>query len=496
MRLALVGAVVMASLLSGCELLDGAAVPCGQATVVQEPNGQYLFRTDLEKDEVCSWPFVFSLAVDHPGIVVEVTNRGDEGSVTLTFDGAPEDETGWISPRVYKRGSHVLKVTAKEDTHVDVLVHLQGEPAIPTDMSVAIERPVYTSQSWYSGIHGMMGLVADDGHGGRLLEHWLASMSQGDGARAGPGQLLAKLKQDHGDDAAKWVMSSLPFRGVIITNRIDLLDGVNCGELHFVVTSTAAGFEKLNFRFRFVQPPQGADVSKFGTLHCMRTARDWAAVGTQPNPDDPVDLADDRLTTVLTRVNFKSVQVSEAIGTDGDWQFREWKRTANPDSGTLAVLPNVLAPITLEQTVDVAKVNAAGTVRDQFLAYVSENAAALTSRRSVIPEAYRTQATHLQENAWTNHTNQKVDLTGVDAAILAANPTLRPSIEVVGCSGCHGASASAVHVRTTGPQTDPDKSAFLREELRLRKAFLTALQSGPVARPAYGPMQTTVLPPE
>lgn len=488
-------AAALLALLPGCELFEERGVPCGQATTVTEERGQMIYRAELERGETCSWPFIFSQAATAPGTVVEISLR--EGAATFTMDGIPEDEPSWIGPRVYKRGGHVLKVTATEDTYVSVLIHLQGAPLDAKVLGVAISNQAYTQQAFYSGMHGVLNALSDDGHGGRLLAHWLESFGQGDDPRTGPAGLLAKLKADFGDNPAQWQMAMLPFRGVTIDNRIDLMDGAtHCGEVHYVLTSTAAGFEQLNFNFRFLQVPQHGDRAPTDakTLHCMETARDWAKIG-QPVTQDSGDPTDERLTEVLTRMNFKSVQTSEALGTSGDWQFREWVRQRNPDDATVAVLPSVFTPILLEHTVNVAAVNTAGATRDAFLAYVTQNAAALTARRASIPAEYLARSSRLQENAWTAHTNEKVDLTGVDAAILQANPTLRPSIEVVGCAGCHGASSTAVHARTTGLTTGLNESEFLRLEIAERLAFLKKLQVGPMPVQPFGPMQGSVLPP-
>src|SRR5690606_15653910 len=96
-------------------------------------------------------------------------------------------------------------------------------------------------------------------------------------------------------------------------------------------------------------------------------------------------------------------------------------------------LPFVFENVPLFQTVDIEAVNAPGALRDAFLAFVNENAAALDERRQLIPALFRPLSVRVNSGVpW-----RPLDLRGVDEDVLSTYPRLRQHIETVGCAGCH-----------------------------------------------------------
>ena len=152
------------------------------------------------------------------------------------------------------------------------------------------------------------------------------------------------------------------------------------------------------------------------------------------------------------------------------WEWRQWR----PENGALENPP-------LFQTVATEALNQPGALRDDFLAFVSENAAALAARELSIPPSFRSQSIRVAPSV----PREELDLTGLDPAISTAYPDLAHSIEIVGCAACHTEDANFV-------QTNLDRtfSPFYDRELDARAERLDALNRGEVLQPPpFGPLQ-------
>jgi hypothetical protein len=144
------------------------------------------------------------------------------------------------------------------------------------------------------------------------------------------------------------------------------------------------------------------------------------------------------------------------------WQWRQWQPTAD----------GAMANPLLFQTVDVARVNASGELRDEFLDHVQANADAIAARTWTVPARFRGAVADVVPN-------EKAPLVEV------GDPELARAIGMIGCPRCHTDNADFVH---TGIDRRP--SPFYERELEVRAARLDELAGGgwPEAVP-FGPLQ-------
>ena len=152
------------------------------------------------------------------------------------------------------------------------------------------------------------------------------------------------------------------------------------------------------------------------------------------------------------------------------WEWRQWR----PENGALE-------NPALFQTIATEALNQPGPLRDEFLAFVTDNAAELAARELLIPASFRGASIRVAPSV----PREELDLTGLDPAIPGANPDLAHSIEIVGCAACHTEDANFV-------QTNLDRtfSPFYDRELDARAERLDALNRGELlALPPFGPLQ-------
>jgi hypothetical protein len=210
--------------------------------------------------------------------------------------------------------------------------------------------------------------------------------------------------------------------------------------------------------FLFEQAPRDDDVLPDGTVHCRGTARAWARLTA-------LDAAAFRAeaTAITSRVFVRErFLLAESVELSlSPWQWRQWV----PSGSGLANLP-------LFQTIDVARVNAPGPLRDAFVAAVNANASAIAARTWAVPAMFRTAVAEVQPNS-------KAPLPD------AGSPELSRALGMIGCPRCHTDDADFVQ---TGIDRKP--SPFYNKELDARAARLDALGRGESpAPPPFGPLQ-------
>lgn len=306
---------------------------------------------------------------------------------------------------------------------------------------------------------------------GALLRAWLVRFSTtAHSERAGPARLAQQLDDTLGADAATWDVDQAPFRVTAVHNRIDLWrpdgDGaLHCGELRVSLASTDPIHRPFHILFLFRQPDDG--------LRCRPTALRWAELSSLDG-DAFVQAARELLEEGLTAERFLLTESVEL--TVSPWEWRQWV----PAGSTL---DNPL----LFQQIDTEGLNVAGPRRDALLAFVNANAAALDARTLLLPDNLRAPSVRVTQGVpWV-----PLDLTGADPGVLAAYPSLRQQLEIVGCAACHSADAEFVQTRE-----DRTFSPFYTEELEARAAYLPALVDGSAAPAPFGPLQPDpILPP-
>lgn len=320
----------------------------------------------------------------------------------------------------------------------------------------------------------VMGLAADDGHGGLLLSQWFHRFNTTPHSeRALPAQFIDAVTVAQGADPRAWDLGQLPFKVTGIHNRIDLAKlspGGHCGELRVSVSSTDVTLQPFHALFLFRQPLEADDVEPgSGRVTCAGTARRWAELSAL---DEAAAMAQLRvlLARGLTHQRFLLLETVEF--TLAPWEWRQWVPAGD---GGVENPP-------LFQQLDVERLNISGPLRTDFLTWVDQNAAQLDARRLEFPERFRVQSVRVNQGV------TRIPL------ILPANlsfPTLRQQLEIVGCAACHTTDAEFVQTRT-----DRSVSPFYEKELAARALHLAKLARGEAPSAPFGPLQANpLLPP-
>ncbi|MFT3709671.1 MAG: hypothetical protein QM817_18750 [Archangium sp.] len=319
----------------------------------------------------------------------------------------------------------------------------------------------------------VMSLAADDGHGGALLSQWFHRFNTTQHSeRALPAQFIDAVTTAQGSDPRAWDLSVLPFKVTGIHNRIDLarlVPGGHCGELRVSVSCTDVTLQPFHALFLFRQPLEADDVEPGGRVTCAGTARRWANLSAL---DDASAVSQLRvlLANGFTHQRFLMMETVEF--TLAPWEWRQWLPAGDGGVDNPALF----------QQLDIERLNTAGTLRDDFLAWVNQNAAELDARRVEFPERFRVQSIRV---------NQGVARVPLDVPANASLPNLRKELEIVGCAACHTADAEFVQTRT-----DRSVSRFYEKELTARAAHLKKLANGEAPSAPFGPLQLDpVLPP-
>jgi hypothetical protein len=383
-----------------------------------------------------------------------------------TFDAVSEDQLQaggsprWIVPHV-ETGD--LSLTVAGDGEVTLSLFTRGTPPPTVDRarSLAWFDSALLDDPSVISFARVMAAIADDGHGGRLLQRWFEAFAAGPGAgRAAFAQFVDDVATAQGPDPTQWDLGALPFRVTGVHNRHDLGRGVDCGELRVSVASSDPVFAPVHLIFLFRAPVGDDDVTPDGAVHCRGAALRWARL-TGLSGDAWKSAARDLLAATLVRDRFllaESVELSIS-----PWQWRQWQPD---DAGGLVNPP-------LFQTVDVALVTAPGPLRDAFLADVAANRDAIAARGWPVPSRYRSAVAEVQPN-------EKAPLVDVGSSELSR------ALGMIGCPRCHTDNADFI-------QTSFDRKAspFYERELDARAARLDALDAGEFPPPvAFGPLQS------
>ncbi|MBP6838595.1 MAG: hypothetical protein KA190_14970 [Kofleriaceae bacterium] len=343
-----------------------------------------------------------------------------------------------------------------------------GVPAIRRERALTWLTPVLLDDPAVVSLSRLLAVLGGDGHGGALLERWFTAFSRGPGAgRAAFAQFLDEVRAAQGADARRWDLTTLPFTVTGVHLRHDLADADGCGQLRVSLASTHPVLAPAHLIFLFDTPPGADDVTPDGHVHCRGVARRWARLGAG---DDAGWQAAARQILDEALVPDRFLLAESVELTVSPWQWRQWE----PDgAGGLRNPP-------LAQTVDLARVDAAGPVREAFLVDVAAHAADIAAQRWVIPAAYRAPTAEVDPNARAG----EPDLTPLPD-VVAAYPSLGRSLVIVGCPRCHTEDADFVQ---TSVARQP--SPFYDRELDARAARLDALGRGEWPEvPAFAPLQ-------
>lgn len=427
-------------------------------------------------------PLLATLDVAAPAEVALEGLPGGEHLVRLEAIGDAEVTAPWLVPTDVVDGGFLAR--SRRVTGPLEPIAIGGAPGASVRLVIAVraippDADIPHSLTWTDpavvddpsavGLSRVLAAWSDDGHGGLLLDHFLRAFGvTAHSERPGLVELADALAQDFGPDPASWDLDALPMRVTAVHNRIDLRNDAHCGELRVSFNVTHPDFPFVHFLFLFAQGTDG-DVSELGIRHCEETAFAWARLAS--TPDFGAD-ARTILDASLVRERFLLAESLER--TVGTWEWRQWVPVENTDPATRDALPNVVANRRLFQTVDVEGVNAPGSRRDDFLAWLTANADAIEARSIAIPERFAP----LSARATEGVLRPELDLSGVDDPRREA---LRTALDRVGCPGCHERSATFV-------QTSPDRvfSAFYMDELEARRDALDAFREGAIAAPPFG----------
>ena len=424
---------------------------------------QTLIRTGtLEPGEVCSLSLELSEAT-----LCELTL---DAAGALTVTQPEEDEPGWKAPLLMEAGSHPLVFSNDTGAPLEVTLTLEAHGAPPQGLDGA-RSLTFTEGGLLEEISlgQLMAMISPDGHGGALLHAWFQRFaSTAHSERLGPLLLLDAQAEVLGPDPETWDLDLLPFHVTGVHNRVDLAEGVTCGELRVSMASHDPVYEPFHLIFLFHQEPQPGDVSPGGAVHCTQTALDWARLS---EIDDEAAYAEALSTMVwasLSSEAFSHIESVEFIVSP--WEWRQWFL----EEGAFDNRP-------LFQTIDIPALNTKGALRDEFLAWVESEAEGINARQVLIPEAFRAPSARLAQGIpWV-----PLDLSDLADEVSEAWPELRQNIELMGCPGCHSADADFIHTLEGG-----SLSPFYQKERDARLEHLESHWTGSLNTAPYGPLQS------
>jgi len=422
-------ALVLATILAGC-------APSDEPVVIELANTTRTFEVDGDRE----------LVITGSGVAEAWIEGG-------TF--ADEPVAQWAVPRAIA-GERALLVRAGGDVTVTVWDRgAEPAPANRTRSTTWLDAALLDDAGTLSFAR-VMAAIADDGHGGALLDRWFRAFAAGPGAgRATFAQFLATLS----GEPSTWDLSALPFKVTGVHNRQDLAHGDDCGELRVSIASTHPTLSPLHILFIFRQAPDDDDITPDGSVHCRGTSRRWAALAGL-DAAAFATAARAILDRTLIREHFEMAESVEL--TLSPWQWRQWV----PDGANGLVNPPLF------QTIDVPRVNAPGATRDAFLAAVAANADAIAARTWTVPSMFRIAVAEVQPTEIATLPN-------------AGTPALSRALGMIGCPRCHTDNADFI-------QTSVDRvpSPFYDKELDARAARIDALSRGEWPAPApFGPLQ-------
>ncbi len=389
------------------------------------------------------------------------------GADVADWQGEPHAAGFWFRPRAV--GAEVVSLALDDCDRVRIWARGAPVPLVRRERSLVWTDAEVLDDPTVVGARRVLDAAGGELPGGVLLDRWFRRFATTlHSERAAPAQWMDELAVTLGPDPALWDLDALPFVVTGVHNRIDLAPrGGGCGELRVSLASTHPTYAPLHLLFIFRQVPRDDDAAPDGSLHCGGTARRWARLSAVDGHAFR-DAAAALLGETLRGDRFLLAETVEL--TVSPWEWRQWV----PSGDTLDNPP-------LFQTVAVPLVNAGGPLRDQFLAFVSENAAGLAARELELPSPFRAQSARVAPSV----PSERLDLSGLSPEIAGAHPSLADAIEIVGCPRCHTENASFVHT-----QTDRTFSPFYDLELDARAEHLDALNTAVAPPlPPFGPLQ-------
>ncbi len=383
---------------------------------------------------------------------------------------APYDGGQWLRPRPVGRRDVVLRLEGSGAVTVTAHAHGPPVPAARRERSLVWTDDALLDDPSVVGAARILGAIAGDGHGGRLLDAWFRRFATTiHSERAGPAQLMDQIAADQGSDPSTWDLDALPFRITGVHDRLDLAArSGGCGELRVSMASIDPVVAPLHILFLFRQAPRADDVAPDGSLHCLGTARRWSRLSALDG-EPFLDAARAWLDEGIAGPSFLLAETVEL--TVSPWEWRQWEAAG---ADTLDNPP-------LFQTVASASLNAPGALREDFLAFVAERADALDARTEPLPERFRARSARVPPSAPA----ERLSLDGLDPEVAGAYPDLARAIEIVGCPTCHTETAEFVQT-----SVDREFSPFYDAELDARATRLDRLNAGvDEPPPPFGPLQ-------
>lgn len=415
------------------------------------------------------------IAIDVAGAAVAIeldaeasTQAVDVGVAPAPF--AAREGGQWLRPRPVGSRDVVLRLEGSGVVTITASAHGAPAPAVRRERSLAWTEAELLDDPSVVGAARVLGAIAEDGHGGRLLDGWFRRFATTiHSERAGPAQLMDQIAAEQGADPSLWDLDALPFRITGVHDRLDLAArGDGCGELRVSMASIDPVVAPLHALFLFRQEPRDDDVAPDGALHCLGTARRWARLSAMDG-EPFLEAARAWLDEAITFETFLLAETVEL--TVSPWEWRQWERVG----------PDTLENPPLFQTVASSELNAPGALRDDFLGFVAERADALAARAEPIPERFRRPSARVPPSAPA----ERLSLEGLDAAVREQHPDLARAIEIVGCPTCHTETAEFVQT-----SVDREFSPFYDAELDARAARLDRLNAGvDEPPPPFGPLQ-------
>ena len=424
-----------------------------------------------------SRPHVVEIAIEAPDSVETRVVRPALDSGLEDSRGVAQRSPGsrWFVPRPVSGDRLIVEVTGSGALSLAVWARGPQVAPVSLERSLKWDDVAVLEDPAIIGLGRVMAAISADRHGGQLFDQWIRSFATTvHSARPGPASFADHLASQFGVDPAAWDLDALPFRVTAVHNRFDLAprEPGSCGQLRVTMASSDPVFRPFHLIFLFRQPAAPDDIAPDGTVHCLGTTRRWGRLSALEDGDFAA-AARDIVDRHLAIEHFLLAESVEQI--EGPWEWRQWLA-----QGPGPVLGFDNPP--LFQTVDVAAVTAPGALRDEFLAFVAENAAALDRREQLIPEKFRPRSAR----AATDGTRPELDLSGLPAEITAAYPELAARIELMGCPACHTAPFPEF-LQTFESRFASD---FQFHELESRVLLLDRWTAGDVpGHPLYGPLQ-------
>lgn len=376
----------------------------------------------------------------------------------------------WLRPRPVAPPALRLGLSGSGATAVTV--YARGAPVPPArrERSLVWTDPIVVDDPEIVGLARVLAGASSDGHGGVLLDRWFRRFATTlHSERAAPAELMDEVALSQGPDPTSWNLDLLPFVVTGVHNRLDLGPrGGGCGEIRVSLASTHPLYSPLHVIFLFRQAPREDDVAPDGTPHCLGTARRWARLSDLDGAAF-AEAAASLLAESLVRERFLLAESVEL--TVSPWEWRQWMEVGVDELDNPPLFQTVATPF----------LNPPGPLRDDFLAWVGDNAAAIADRTAEIPSSFR----FASAQAPPSVPAEALDLTGLDPVLLASQPGLARALEIVGCPTCHTDDANFVHT-----SRDRVFSPFYDKELDARAARLDEQNLGVlVPMPPFGPLQ-------